>query len=202
MYDVLRTHYTFSCPVLGETHVRLSAFRELERLPGASHPAVYRIRFTCSCGGEHPGLVAHDELDLAPLGMAAGPAFLNVMTSKLEDLGSELGDVAARRIHSGEWPWSFFCYLEERPRPIFPSAFWLLAPGTAAGSVGLAVRCPACHSVSVNLVSHAHVDLPFHNDRNISVVPHVFEADAARTVDEFRTELYGGGFDARRLTLE
>src|SRR3954466_6423825 len=107
MYDALRTRYTFSCPTLGETHVRLSAFRRLERLPGAAHPAVYSVRFSCSCGDEHPAPVAHDELDLAPLGVTAGPAFLNVMTAKLEDLAGELGDIAARRIHAGEWPWSF-----------------------------------------------------------------------------------------------
>ena len=32
------------------------------------------------------------------------------------------------RIKAGEWPWSFFCWPEERPRPVFPSAFTLLAP--------------------------------------------------------------------------
>src|SRR5256885_16842403 len=114
MYDVLRTQYTFSCPILGETHVRLSAFRELDRLPGAAHPAVYRVRFACSCGGEHPGLVSHDELDLAPLGISAGPAFLNVMTAKLEDLALELRDLAARRIHGGQWPGRLF-WSPERP---------------------------------------------------------------------------------------
>jgi hypothetical protein len=201
MYDALKSQYTFSCPVHAETRVRLSAFRQLERLPGSAHPAVYRVRFACPCGSDHPGLVSHDELDWAPLGLSGG-VFLNVMTAKLEALAAELGDLAARRIDAGEWPWSFFCYLEERPRPIFPSAFRLLAPGTKGGSVGVAVRCPACSSVSVNIVSHAHVDLPFHNDREIAVVPHVFEHDALRTLDEFRGDLYSGAFDTRRLDLE
>src|SRR3954453_1848729 len=134
MYDALRTQFTFSCPVLGETHVRLSAFRRLERLPGAAHPAVYSVRFACSCGDEHPALVAHHPPALAPLGLAAGPAFLNVMTAKLEDLAAELGDLAARRIHGGEWPWSFYCYLEERARAVVPSAFLLLGPGSDGGS--------------------------------------------------------------------
>lgn len=53
-------------------------------------------------------------------------------------------------------------------------SFCLLAPGD--GSVGLAVRCPACSSVSVNLVSREHLDVPFHNDREIGVVEHVFSA--------------------------
>ena len=200
MYDALRTRYTFSCPARGEASVTLSAFRELERLPGAAHPAVFGVRFACACGGEHTGLVTHEELDWAPLGLAAG-AFLNLMTARLDAVSAELGDLAARRIEAGEWPWSFFCYPEARPRPIFPSSFFLLAPGERRGSVGLAVRCPACGNVSVNLVSAPHVDVPFHNDREIGVLEHVFAADAQRIVDEFRAELDSASFDARRLGL-
>ncbi len=199
MFDPLTSTYTFSCPARGETSVRLSAFRILERLPGASHPAVYRIAFACPCGEEHPGLVSHDELDWAPLGLSAG-SFLNLMTSRIESLAAELGDLAATRIKSGDWPWTFFCYPEERPRPVFPSAFFLLAPGD--GSVGLAVRCPACTRISVNLVSESHVDLPFHHDHEIGVVEQVFAHDAGTMVAEFRSELYSARFDARRLALE
>ena len=200
MYDVLRSRYTFGCPTRGETSVALSAFRRLVRLPGASHPAVYRVEFECGCGDRHVGLVADDDLDWAPLGLAAG-TFLNLMTARLEPVESELGDAAARRIGSGEWPWSFFCYPESRPRPVFPSAFFLLAPGSPGRTIGLAVRCPACGNVSVNLVSRAHVDLPFHNDGAVGVVEHVFEADALRTIEAFCTELHSASFDARRLLL-
>lgn len=199
MYDALTGRYTFACPSGGETRVALSAFRRVERLPGAAHPAVYRIRFSCACGDDHDGLVSHDELDWAPLGLAGG-AFVNLMTAKPQSLADELGGLAATRIGSGVWPWSFFCFPERRPRPVFPSAFSLLAPGD--GSLGLAVRCPACHRLSVNLVSHDHVDLPFHNDREVGVVEHVFADDAARTLDEFREELWSARFDARRLSLE
>ena len=83
---------------------------------------------------------------------------------------------------------------------MFPSSFFLLAPGD--GSLGLAVRCPACDRVSVNLVSPEHVDLPFHNDRRIGVVPHVFEGDAERIVEEFQEELDSARFDLRRLELD
>ena len=41
MYDALTTRYTFACPERGETRVRLSAFRALDRLPGTGHPAVF-----------------------------------------------------------------------------------------------------------------------------------------------------------------
>jgi hypothetical protein len=180
--------------------VLLHDFRELDRLPGAAHPAVFRVRYACACGDEHVGLVAHDELDWAPLGLDSR-VFLNLMTDRLEPVEGEFGDLAARRIGAGEWPWSFFCYPEERPRPVFPSMFWLLAPGHAEGSVGLAVRCPACLRVSINIVSAAHVDMPFHNDAAVGVVEHVFHDDALRTVAEFRAQLDSSAFDARRLEL-
>jgi hypothetical protein len=199
MYDALTGRYTFSCPSRGDTRVSLSDFRTLAPLPGAAHPAVYQVTFSCRCGEEHAGLVSHDELDWAPLGLEGG-VFLNVMTGRIEPVSEELGDLAARRIQAGEWPWSFFCYPEERPRPVFPSAFFVLAPGD--GSLGLAVRCPACSSISVNLVSHAHVDVPFHNDAHVGVVEHVFDEDATRVIAEFRADLYSAHFDARRLHLE
>jgi hypothetical protein len=201
MYDALKTAYTFSCPVHGETHVRLSRFLRLEQLPGAQHPAVYRVDFACGCGCAHPGLVSHDELDWAPLGLDATTPFLNLMTSRVEPVAREFGEIAAARIGAGEWPWSFYCWPEERPRPVFPSAFKLLAPAERGDAVGLAVRCPVCGRVSVNLVSRAHVDVPFANDREVGVVEHLFAADSATAVDEFREELYSGSFDARRLTL-
>jgi hypothetical protein len=202
MYDALTTRYTLPCPSHGEARVRLSAFRRVERLPGTAHPAVYRIEFDCACGAQHPGLVTHDDLDWAPLGVGERTPFLNLMTSRFDDAGDELGDLAARRIEGGVWPWSFFCYPEERPRPVFPSSFALLAPGGRRGLVGIAVRCPVCAHVSVNLVSPEHVDLPFHNDAHVGVVEHVFTADGEAIVEEFRAELASAAFDARRLLLE
>ncbi len=197
MYDGLTGRYTFACPGGGEARVRLSGFRSLERLPGAAHPAVYSVRFACGCGEDHSGLVTHGELDWAPLGGQG--AFFNVMTARLESVAGELLDQAARRIHAGMWPWSFFCYPEGRARPVFPSAFRLLAP--ADDQVGVAVRCPACTSTSVNLVSTRHVDEPFYSDRRVGVVEHVFTPDREKTLAAFRDELYSGAFEARRREL-
>lgn len=199
MYDPITGRYAFACPRRGETHVPLSAFRSIEELPGAAHPAVFRVRFDCDCGEEHDGLVTHEDLDWAPLGLEVGD-FLNLMTARLEPAGDELCELAAVRIRSGEWPWSFFCYPEDRPRPVFPSSFSLLT--AAEGTVGLAVRCPSCLRLSLNLVSQPHVDVPFHNDREIGVVEHLFVADADVTIDAFREELWSTSFDARRLALE
>jgi len=179
--------------------VPLSAFRSIEELPGAAHPAVFRVRFECECGEEHDGLLTHDDLDWAPLGLGACE-FVNLMTSRHEPVAAEFADLAAARIKVGEWPWSFFCFPEERPRPVFPSSFALLTAADA--TVGLAVRCPDCRRLSVNLVTRAHVDVPFHNDREIGVVEHMFPADALATIDEFQAELWSASFDARRLALE
>ena len=199
MYDPFTSRYAFACPSRGETHVLLSAFRSIEQLPGAAHPAVFRVRFECGCGEEHDGLLTHEELDWAPLGLRAG-SFLNLMTARLDRTDGELGDLAAGHIGRGEWPWSFFCYPEGRPRPVFPSSFALLA--ATGGPVGLAVRCPSCRRLSLNLVSRPHIDVPFHNDREIGVVEHMFAEDVLATLAEFRAELWSSSFDARRLALE
>src|SRR4029078_11530664 len=99
--DSLTTSYTFSCPVHGETHVVLSRFRRLEELPGPHHPTVYRVEVACGCGHDHPGLLTHDELDWAPLGLQDETTFLNLMTSRSEPIGGELGGRAASRIKAG-----------------------------------------------------------------------------------------------------
>ena len=200
MYDALTTSYRFACPNRGEAKVRLSAFRYLERLPGPAHPTVYRVRFDCPCGHEHEALVAHGDLDWTPLGLGE-TVFVNLMTAKTESVASELVDLAARRIGDGEWPWTFYCYAEDAPRPIFPSAFVVLAPAASRELLAVGVGCPSCGGVSVNIVSSDHVDLPFHHDREIGVVRHLFPADALRTLDAFRAELYSDSFDLRRLRL-
>lgn len=198
MYDGLTGRYTFACPSGGEVRLPLSAFRVLERLPGASHPAVFKVTFACDCGKEHDGLVGHDELDWAPLA-GNDVAFLNLMTSKLEDAAAELLEQAASRIRAGAWPWSFFCYPEERPRPVFPSSFRALAAGDQR--LGLAVECPSCIRTSLNLVSRQHIDVPFYNDARVDVVEHIFPADRETTVEAFREALDSGAFDARRRDL-
>jgi hypothetical protein len=200
VYDPLTSRYSFPCPHGRETHVPLSSFRLLQRLPGAAHPAVYHVVFACGCGDDHPGLVSHDDLDWAPLGASTDGCFHNLMTSHDDSLALELVELAAVRIRAGQWPWSFFCHLEGRARPMTPSAFALIAPGDA--SVGVAVRCPVCAAVSVNLVTRQHVDIPFWNDARVGVVEHTFEPDALQALEEFRAQLASAQFDERRLDLE
>jgi len=198
MYDQLTGRYTFSCPARGEVRLPLSRFRVLERLPGATRPAVFKITFACVCGEEHDGLVTHDELDWAPLA-GSEAEFVNLMTARVESVAAELLDLAARRIRSGEWPWTFFCYPEERPRPVTPSAFRVLSGG--GEEVGVAVECPACAKTTVNLVSRDHVDVPFYNDRRVGVVEHVFVHDREQALAAFRDVLFSAAFDSSRRDL-
>ena len=198
MYDQLTGRYTFACPAQGEVKLALSRFRILERLPGAAHPAVYKITFACDCGGEHDGLVTHEELDWAPLA-GTDSTFLNLMTARLESAADDLLALAARHIQAGAWPWSFFCYPEDQPRPVTPSAFRVLAG--EGPELGLAVECPSCTHTSVNVVTREHVDVPYYNDRRVGVVEHVFARDQELALTAFRDELDSGAFDARRRNL-
>jgi hypothetical protein len=153
------------------------------------------------CGDEHDGLVSHDDLDWAPLGVGEEREFLNLMTKTRQRLADQLCDLTSRRIAAGAWPWVVFCYPEGRPRPAFPSFFRLLAPRTDDGQVGVAMTCSSCGRLSVNLVSSDHVDVPFHHDAEVGVVEQVFPEDALPTLDDFRAQLWSSAFDARRLAL-
>jgi hypothetical protein len=200
VYNPLTSKYALSCPHRGRAWLPLSSFRTLDRLPGPTHPAVFSVCFACPCGGVHPSFVTHDDLDVAPLGLGPSGTFRNLMTAQDDPLEIELSSLAATRIGAGEWPWSFFCLLEARPRPITPSAIALITPGENRFAV--AVRCPWCSTISVNLVSREHVDIPFWNDRQVTVLEHVFAEPGVHAVDVLRKELDSAYFDEKRLDLE
>jgi hypothetical protein len=200
MYDPLTTTYGLQCPERGRAWLPLSAFRTLERLPGPTKPAVFTVFFACPCGDVHPGLVTHDELDVAPLGIGTRGTFRNLMTARADSLEDELSGIAAARIGAGEWPWCFFCLLEARPKPITPSAIVLIAPDDDRFDV--AVRCPTCSTISVNVVSRAHVDVPFWNDSRLAVLDRVFDDPGDAGVDGLRHELAVACMGDERFELE
>jgi hypothetical protein len=198
--DALTGTYRLGCPAAGSTtRVRLSSFRQIDRLPGPAHPAVYRVVFACACGGEHVGLVGHDALDWAPLGLDDRLTYVNLMTSRRDALATELTSLASARIRRGEWPWCFFCRREDAPRPVTPSAIRLLAPFPDA--VAVALRCPVCDSTSVNLVSQSHLDVPFHSDTTVRVLTQTFDEGSLPTIESFSAELGSASFDEKRLVL-
>ncbi len=198
MYDGLTARYTFSCPSGTEASVRLSAFRALERVPGTARPAVFEVRFACPCGGDHPGLVTHDELDWAPVA-GSSARFLDVMSGRTGSADAELREEAAHRIRQGRWPWAFWCVAEECARPVFPSAFRVLAPRDERMLV--AVRCPSCGTTSVNVVSREHLDLPYCSDTAVDVLDQVFDATGEESLDGLAAELRAGPFSCTRHEL-
>ncbi len=145
-------------------------------------------------------LVGHDILDWAPLGLTEDRSFVNLMTSRSDALSDELRAIASTQIGRGAWPWSFYCYLEDTPRPVTPSAFRFLIP--CSDALGMAACCPVCGTTSVNLVTRSHVDVPFHSDVHVGVVAHVFSDDALRTIADFTAELGSTSFDEKRLQLD
>ncbi len=193
MYDPLIARYCFSCPSQGSDKVAISSFRNIGQLPGAKSPAVFHVLFSCTCGEDHIGLVSHDDLDWAPVSASPGP-FLNLMTSKMEYRDDDILFSAAAKIKSGNWPWSFFCYAENKMQPAVPSSFIALSP--SEHRYGLLARCFSCKILSINLVTQQHLDLPFYNDKKVAVVPHIFSGDATDLADRFSDDLWSGRFDS------
>ena len=169
--------------------MRLSRSAASSSCPARTTRPSTAIEFACGCGGEHPGLVTHDELDWAPLGLQDGTPFVNLMTSRTGAArrrarrargarGSRRGSgrgasSAGRRSVRGRCSRRRSgCSRRRGRRPRRP-----------------AVRCPACGTVSVNLVSREHVDVPFVNDREVGVVGHFFDDDLAAMIEAFRAEL-------------
>jgi hypothetical protein len=166
MWDALGHSFRFRCPVSEDARVRvpLSSFRSVDRLSGSAHPAVFHVQFDCSlCGGRHPALAAHDELDHAPLAGPAEVSFWDPLTGRVAgDLGHELAQSAADRLRKGCWPWSFWCAAEGCLRPGYPSQLRFVARHEQL--VGVAVTCASCGSSSLNLVTRRHLDEPFYHD--------------------------------------
>jgi hypothetical protein len=203
MYDVLRASYRFHCPLLPEGDTRavaLSRFRSIERLPGAAHPAVFRVTYRCDCGDDHVGLVAHDDLDYGPI--APAPVeFRNLLTGRTEPLADELLDIARAQVQRGNWPWQLYCGREAKLKPVFPSSLRLVCPAEAE-LVGVAMRCPSCGELSLNVVTHAHLDVPFYHDRVVRLIDRPFGDGRDLTVDHFHEQLWSAGFDAERAVLD
>jgi predicted RNA-binding Zn-ribbon protein involved in translation (DUF1610 family) len=203
MYDVLRASYRFHCPNRGEgelARVPLSAFRRIERLPGAVHPAVYRVEYDCACGTVHPGLVSHSDLDYGPLAPVE-VEFRNLITGRTEPVGAELAEVARSQVQRGNWPWRLYCSREGRLKPVFPSCLAVVLPHGHGDLVGVAMNCPSCGQTTLNLVSEPHLDVPFFHDRIVHYVERPFGDVRDLTLEQFRSRLHSARFDAARSDL-
>jgi hypothetical protein len=202
MYDVIRASYQFHCPLHphGELHaVALSRFRSIERLPGAAHPAVFRVTYRCDCGDDHVGLVAHDDLDYTPIGVAQ-VTFRNLLTGRTEPVGAELLDLARAQVQRGNWPWQLYCGREAKLKPVFPSSLTMVCPAESE-LVGVAMLCPSCGELSLNVVSESHLDVPFYHDPVVRLIDRPFGDRRDLTLDSFHDQLWSAGFDAARASL-
>jgi hypothetical protein len=201
MYDVLRASYRFNCPSRPEgeaPNVPLSAFRRLERLPGAVHPALYRVAYGCPCGETHLALLSHSDLDYAPLGEVE-TAFRNLLTGRDEPVGGELAEHARAQVQRGNWPWCLYCSREGRMKPVYPSSLLLVLPHQRSDElIGVAMRCPSCGDASVNLVTQPHLDVPFYHDRVVRFVERPYGDGRDLTLERFHEELHSARFDAER----
>jgi hypothetical protein len=201
VFDAVTNKYSFRCPIAGDTSwVAVSDFRQIRRLQGASAPAVFRVRYDCTCGSEHEGLVAHDTLDLEPLALDSSQTFFNIQTGTSELIASELGEMAMTMLKKGEWPWSFYCHPESAMRPGFPSSLRMIYPveGDVHARHGALVRCFSCQRMTVNLVSQEHLDVPFFSDRTIQYVDRILGTDHLSEEELFRHQLENGLFRTTR----
>ena len=198
MYDPLRTEFRFACPTRGQAAARLSAFRRLERLPGASHPAVFEVHFECSCGANTWPRLGHRA------GLGAARARRRRVPQPHDGSARRVGAGARRRgrtqDRSGEWPWSFFCYPEGPATSGLSVVVHAPRPGTArldrpARPLSDLQRLP-----SLNLVSGARrravPQRPRGRDRRARLRDRCRPRGRA-----LHAELYSSRFDARRLGL-
>lgn len=195
MFDSLRNAYRLRCPLSGErVWITVSSFRTIKRLRGATHPAVFRVQFDCTCGTRHESLLAHDRLDWSPLGTETSETFVNLLTGTRELVASELGALATSMLRAGKWPWSFWCHPESSMRPGFPSSLRMVTPDHGYGDerLGVLVRCFSCARHTVNIVSREHLDVPYHHDARIGFVDRVFDGDSLTVEERFRHQLEYG----------
>ena len=115
--------------------MRLSRFRSLEQLPGARASGRLPRRVRVRLRGRASRRSSRTTISTgrrSASGRDHVPEPDDLVASRPSATSSAA--LAAARIKAGEWPWTFFCWPEERPRPVFPSAFQLLAADGAGRS--------------------------------------------------------------------
>lgn len=127
--------------------VRLSAFRRVERLPGAGAPPAHVVTYRCGdgCGGQHQLLMSSEELDWLPVATGFAPHY-DLMTGRMAhdpDAGIDLWWRAMRR---GRWPVTVACEHHPAPVPAWPSCLRALEPDAEPEGRWFLVHftCPAC----------------------------------------------------------
>ena len=81
------------------------------------------------------------------------------------------------------------------------SCHQVVSPALAINSADVGMTCPSCGEVSLNLVSGAHLDVPFYHDRVVRFVDRPFGDTRDLTVEVFHHQLHSARFDAERADL-
>ena len=198
MYDALTGRFTFPCPARGEARVTLVVLSPARAPSGrrASRPST-----TCSspvaAATNTTASSATTTSTGRPLGLQGG-VFYNLMTAQLDGVAAELSDAAARRIQAGEWPWSFFCYPEDRPRPVFPrrSSCWRRATARSRARRSLPDVPP---DVGEPRLRTSTSTCPSTTTRRSGWSSTSSATTSPVRIEDFRAELYSASFDTRRL---
>ena len=119
--------------------------------------------------------MTHADLDYGPLAPVE-VEFRNLLTGRTEPVATSSPRSPAAEVQRGNWPWRLYCSREARLKPVWPSSLTMVAPAgeTSDECIGVAVTCPSCGEVSLNLVSGAHLDVPFYHDRVVRSVDRPF----------------------------
>ena len=126
--------------------------------------------------------------------------FRNLVTGRTEPVAGELVELTRAQVQKGNWPWKLYCGREAKLKPVFPSSLALVSPADSE-LVGVAMHCPSCGELSLNVVSEAHLDVPFYHDRVVRLIDRPFLDSRDLTVDDFHERLWSAGFDAERARL-
>ena len=98
--------------------------------------------------------------------------------------GAEVAELARCEVQKGKWPWRLYCCREGCIKPVFPASLAMVLPHERGEElVGVAMVCPSCGEVSINLVTQPHLDVPFFHDRVVRFVERPFGDARDLTVD-------------------
>jgi len=147
-FDAISGGWDAVCSESGSHGVlRLSAFRRLERLPGAARPPAHLVTYRChdGCGGHHTVLMSGEELDWRPISTGLPPHY-DLMTGRMDqELDGGLG-LWWRSMRAGHWPVTLRCERHATPVPAWPSCLRALEPDDEHRVSWLLVHytCPLC----------------------------------------------------------
>ena len=145
--------------------------------------------------------MSHADLDYGPLAPVE-VEFRNLLTGRTEPVGDELAEVARSAGAARQLAVAAVLQPRGADEPGVAVQPGMVRPGGRPRRVvGVAMSCPGCGEVSLNLVSGAHLDVPFYHDRVVRYVDRPFGDARDLTVEGFHHQLHSARFDTERADL-